>query len=295
MSQQKKANIMLLIATMIWGSAFVAQSSGMDYVGPFTFLSCRSLLGALTLLPVLLWTRRHGSTVPPTGSRRDLLLCSVLCGTVLFAAAILQQIGLLYTTAGKSGFITTLYVVLVLLGSLFLGRKLGPLLWVSVALAAAALYLLCMNDTMTLGLGELLTLGSALCFSIHILIIDHFAERVDGISLSCLQFLLCGILSGIAALTVESPSLSAVSACWLPIAYAGVLSSGGGFTLQILAQRNTNPTVASLLMSLESVFAVLFGALLLHERLSLREYLGCGLMFVAVVLSQLPVKLPQRS
>lgn len=295
MSQQKKANIMLLIATMIWGSAFVAQSSGMDYVGPFTFLSCRSLLGALTLVPVLLWTRRHGSAVPPTGSRRDLVLCSILCGTVLFAAAILQQMGLLYTTAGKSGFITTLYVVLVPLGSLFLGRKLGPLLWISVILAAVALYLLCMDESMTIGLGELLTLGSAFCFSIHILIIDHFAERVDGIHLSFFQFLLCGILSGLAALVLEAPSLSAIGACWLPIAYAGVLSSGGGFTLQILAQRNTNPTVASLLMSLESVFAVLFGALLLHERLLPREYLGCALMFVAVILSQLPVKLPRRS
>lgn len=293
MTQQKKANLMLLLAAIIWGAAFVAQSSGMDYVGPFTFLACRSLLGALALLPVIAWIGRRGRSVPPTGTRRDLLLCGALCGTVMFAAAILQQMGLLYTTAGKSGFITTLYVVLVPLGSLFLGRKLSPLLWSGVVLAAVALYLLCMNESMSIGRGELLTLGSAVCFSIHILIIDHFAEQVDGIQLSCLQFFVCGTLSGIAALVFESPSVAAIGSCWLPIVYAGVLSSGGGFTLQILAQRNTNPTVASLLMSLESVFAVLFGALLLHERLSLREYLGCAMMFAAIVLAQLPSKRQQ--
>lgn len=208
----------------------------------------------------------------------------------MFAATAFQQFGLLYTTAGKSGFITALYVVLVPVLGLFAGKKSPVTVWASVIMAAIALYLLCINESFTVGRGELLTLGCALCFALHILTVDHFAGRVDGVKLSCLQFFVCGIFGFICMLLFESPSISSIAQCWLPIGYAGILSSGVAYTLQILGQQNTKPVIASLLMSLESVFAVLFGALLLHERLAGKEYLGCVLMFGSIVLAQLPAR-----
>ena len=291
MSKQFKANCMLVLTAMIWGAAFVAQSVGMDYVGPFTFLMARSFLGGLVLLPVIAWMNRgKPASAKPTGTRRDYLLAGLLCGTALFAGSAFQQLGLLYTSAGKSGFITALYVVLVPICSLFLGKKVGLNMWISVVIAAVSLYLLCINESFTIGPGELLTLICALCFTGHILIIDHFSGRVDGVKLSCIQFFVCSAWAAVFMFFRETPSMTSILRCWLPIGYAGLLSCGVGYTLQILGQKNTKPTVASLLMSLESVFAVLFGAVLLHERLSAKEYLGCALMFGAVVLAQLPQK-----
>lgn len=293
MSKQFKANCILILTAMIWGAAFVAQSVGMDYVGPFTFLMARSLLGGLVLLPVLAWMNRRKSAADKApASRRDYLLAGFLCGTALFAGSAFQQLGLLYTSAGKSGFITALYVVLVPVCSLFLGKRVGLNMWISVVIAAVSLYLLCINESFTIGPGELLTLICALCFTGHIMVIDHFSSRVDGVKLSCIQFFVCATWAAIFMVFRETPSLSAIARCWLPLGYAGILSGGVAYTLQIIGQRNTRPTVASLLMSLESVFAVLFGALLLHERLSPKEYLGCVLMFGAVILAQLPQKQP---
>lgn len=291
MSKQVKGNLMLLLAAMIWGAAFVAQSIGMDYVEPYTFLFCRCILGGLVLLPVIYFMRsKKEAAAPAPYRRRDLWLSSILCGTILFVATTLQQFGLLYTTAGKSGFITTLYVVLVPVLGLFFRRRVRLTVWIGVILAAVSLYLLCLNESFTIGPGELLTMGCSLCFACHIMTIDHFSGRVDGVKMSCIQFFVCGVWSGLFMLITEKPVLNNILQCWLPICYAGILSCGVGYTLQILAQRNTNPTVASLLMSTESVFAVLFGAILLAERLTLQEYLGCALMFCAIILAQLPQK-----
>lgn len=292
MARQTKANLMLIAAAMIWGAAFVAQSVGMEYVEPYTFLGCRSILGFLVLLPVIAWMDRQKSARQEgcAYQKRDLLIAGLLCGVIMFVSTAFQQVGLLYTTAGKSGFITALYVVLVPVIGLLMGKKAPVSVWIGVILAAAALYLLCINEGFSIGKGELLTLGCALCFSLHIIVIDHFSARVDGVKLSCLQFLVSGICGLICMAVFETPSLSAILKCWLPIGYAGVLSCGVAYTLQILGQKDTKPAVASILMSLESVFAVVFGALLLRERLAVKEYLGCALMFAAIILAQLPQK-----
>lgn len=279
---------MLVCAAMIWGSAFVAQSVGMEYVGPFTFQAVRCLLGGLALLPVIALLNRRAEPAP--GTRKDLLIAGLACGVCLFVASSLQQVGLIYTSAGKSGFITALYVALVPCAGLFLGKRQPLTVWAGALLAVIALYLLCVKDGFSIGKGELLTLGCALCFTCHILIIDRFSARVDGVKLSCIQFFVCAALAFIATLLFEKPSVAAILRCWLPIVYAGVLSCGVGYTFQILGQRDAKPAVASLLMSLESVFAVIFGAILLHERLTRPEYIGCVLMFAAIILAQLPQK-----
>lgn len=290
MSKQFKGSLMLVMAAMIWGAAFVAQSIGMDYVEPFTFLFCRSLLGALALLPVLALLGRGHAEAPK--NKKSLWTGGLACGGIMFVATSLQQFGLLSTSAGKSGFLTALYVVLVPILGVFLHKKIRATMWAGVGIAAAALYLLCVKGRFSIGRGELLTLGSALCFACHILAIDHFSPKTDGVKLSCLQFFVSSALSGAAMLVFETPSLTRIAQCWLPIGYAGILSCGAAYTLQILAQRDTNPTVASLLMSLESVFAVLFGWLLLHEHLAAKELFGCVLMLGAIVLAQLPVGRP---
>lgn len=281
---------MLVCAAMIWGSAFVAQSVGMEYVGPFTFQAVRCLLGGLVLLPVIALLNRKAPAGSPSGTGKDLRIAGLACGLCLFVASSLQQVGLIYTSAGKSGFITALYVALVPCVSFFLGKRPPLTVWVGALLAVTALYLLCVKDDFSIGRGELLTLGCALCFTCHILVIDHFSARVDGVKLSCIQFFVCAALAFIVTLLFEKPSLAAILRCWLPIGYAGVLSCGVAYTFQILGQRGTKPAVASLLMSLESVFAVIFGAILLHERLTGPEYIGCALMFAAIVLAQLPQK-----
>ena len=292
MSKRMFGNLALLLTAMIWGSAFVAQSVGMDYVGPFTFQAARSLLGSVVLLPVIfLMDRRGNEKKPATPEQRKYLLGSGLaCGVLLFAACAMQQVGLQYTTAGKSGFLTSLYIILVPLFGLFLGKKVTPWIWISIVLAAVGLYLLCGGGAFSLGKGELLTLGCAVTFSFHILLIDRVSPKLDGVRLSCLQFFVCGVISLVFMAFTEKPQLSGLLQCWLPICYAGILSSGVGYTLQSVGQSKTDPTVASLLMSLESVFSVIFGWLLLHQSLSVPEMLGCVLVFGGVILAQLPKK-----
>jgi drug/metabolite transporter (DMT)-like permease len=289
MSKTMRGNLLLILTALIWGVAFVAQSAGMDYVGPYTFLCTRSILGGVVLLPIIHFTGRSKPKEAATPqSRRAMVVGGICCGTALCVASAFQQIGIQYTTVGKAGFITAMYIVLVPLCGLFLHKKVGKKVWIGVVLAVAGLYLLCMSERLSINKGDLLMLICAFCFAIHILVVDHFGRQTDGVKLSCIQFFVCALLSGILMLLLETPSWETIRAAWLPICYAGLLSSGAGYTLQILGQKDTDPTVASLLMSLESVFAAIAGWLLLHERFSLRELAGVVLMAGAIVLAQLP-------
>lgn len=292
-------SFLLLLAAIIWGSAFVAQSVGMDYVGPFTFTFARSVIGGIVLIPCIVLLRKAQSA----GMRRDAhkivtkieLLGGICCGIALFAASNFQQIGISYTTVGKAGFITALYVVIVPILGLFLKKRVSFLIWICVGLSVIGLYLLCMTEgSFTLAYGDFLVLICAVLFSFHILIIDYFSPKGDGVIISCIQFFVCGILSGIVMLFVEHPNVGNLMAAKWSILYAGVLSSGVAYTLQVVAQKNINPTVASLIMCLESVVAVLAGWLILGDKLTTRELTGCIFMFVAIVLAQLPTSKKER-
>lgn len=285
-----KQSLLLLLAAAIWGVAFVAQSVGMEYVGPFTFLASRSVIGALVLLPyIILRDRKHGEKQNTNG--KSLAIGGVCCGSLLFLASILQQIGIVYTTVGKSGFITAMYIVVVPVLSIFLQKKAGIKIWTGVALAVAGLYFLCMTPgSVSVQKGDVLTFFCAIAFSFHILAVDYFAPRLDGVKLSCIQFAVCGILSGMGMCLFETSSFDAVLSAWLPILYAGALSSGVAYTLQIVGQRGMNPTVASLIMSMESVISVIAGWAILGQALSIREFAGCVFMFAAIILVQLPEK-----
>jgi len=283
---------MLMTTAIIWGAAFVAQSVGMDYVGPYTFNGIRFILGAVVLLPFMARTKRlspadeSGAAVRPFD--RALWLGGIVCGIVLFAASSLQQIGLQTASPGKAGFITALYILFVPLMGLPFGKKVSPNVWIGVFLSAIGLYLLCMREGLRLDRGDVAVLLSAVVFSLHIWAIDYLSPKVNGVALSCIQFFVAGALGLAVMLAFEKPVLSQVLACWLPIGYAGFLSCGVAYTLQVLAQRETNPTLASLILSLESVFAALFGWILLRIGLSLRESLGAALMFAAILLAQMP-------
>ena len=295
-----QSNILLLLTAIIWGSAFVAQKSGMDYVEPFTFNGIRTFIGGLVLIPVIFFMEKKNppeeiSREEKTKKNKELLIGGICCGLALFAASSLQQFGVSYTTAGKAGFITTLYVVFVPIISVLLRKKVRPIMWLCVAMGAVGLYLLCMTDaSFRLTFGDTLVLLCAVAFAVHILTVDHFSPKMDGIKLSCIQFLTVGIVSMVCMFIFEHPDIHAILDCAVPILYAGMLSCGLGYTFQVVAQKHAEPTVASLLMSLESVFAVVFGALLLHETMSMRELSGCLIIFIAVIISQLPEKKPQK-
>ncbi len=300
MSKKMQSNILLLLTAIIWGSAFVAQKSGMDYVEPFTFNGIRTFIGGLVLIPVIFFMEKKNppeeiSREEKTKKNKELLIGGICCGLALFAASSLQQFGVSYTTAGKAGFITTLYVVFVPIISVLLRKKVRPIMWLCVAMGAVGLYLLCMTDaSFRLTFGDTLVLLCAVAFAVHILTVDHFSPKMDGIKLSCIQFLTVGIVSMVCMFIFEHPDIHAILDCAVPLLYAGVLSCGLGYTFQVVAQKHAEPTVASLLMSLESVFAVVFGALLLHETMSMRELSGCLIIFIAVIISQLPEKKPQK-
>ena len=327
-----KSPLMLLLTATIWGVSFVAQSVGLDYVGPFTFNGVRSLLGAAVLLPVIYFLRSgrkgegcqeawdtqsteqlqahaqsteqlqaHNQSMEQQGgqtgkkqaeSLRTLWLGGVLCGLCLCAASSLQQIGIQYTTAGKAGFLTAMYIIIVPVLGLFFRKKCSPFVGFSILLATVGLYLLSIKDGFQVGTGDIYVMICAVVFAIHILVIDYFAPKCDGVKLSCIQFLVCGIICTVIAFFTETPELSRIWAARLPIAYAGVMSCGVAYTLQIIGQKGMNPTVASLILSLESVISVLAGWIILHEALSARELTGCVIMFVAIVLAQLPGKTP---
>ncbi len=312
MSRIKIRNSLLLLLTAtIWGVAFVAQSVGMEFVGPFTFNCVRSLLGGIVLIPCIWFLNRlngqgesRETSEPDYGKQelKTLVLGGIFCGILLCLGSNLQQFGIRYTTVGKAGFITAFYIIIVPILGLFLHRRCRITVWLGVLSALAGLYFLCITDTavqgeaerlipwLPVGKGELLLLIGALAFSLHILVIDYFTARADGVKMSCIQFFVCGTISGVGMILTEEPQLTAVFRAWQPILYAGVMSCGVAYTLQIVGQKGMNPTVASLILSLESVISVLAGMILLSQRLSGREVFGCVLMFFAIILAQLPGK-----
>ena len=288
-----------ILAALIWGTAFVAQDMCADVIDTFSFNAVRSYIAVVVLLVIIFISGKLNKDKPQLSEaekkrgRRDLIVGGVCCGTALGIAANLQQAGMAETSAGKAGFITALYIVLVPVLGLFLHKKAPATVWVGVVLAVAGLYFLCVNEALTLSRSDLLVMLCAFVFAGHILLVDHFTRTVDGVALSALQFVVAAVLSGLGAALWEAPTWEGIRQCVWPILYVGIISSGVGYTLQILAQKDANPTVVSLLLSLESVFSVLAGAVILHDRLSGRELLGCGLMFLAVVLTQLPQRAPK--
>jgi drug/metabolite transporter (DMT)-like permease len=314
-------SILLVLTALIWGIAFVAQSEGGDAVGPYTFNCVRSIIGGLVLLPVIYMVDKINkplkkmysehrektgeeavkSDVSDRQQKKNLITGGVMCGVVLFFSSTFQQIGLyMGTPAGKAGFITACYILIVPILGLFFKKKCGLNIWMGVFIALIGLYLLCMNGTLKMQNSDILVLICALLFSIHILVVDHFSPLVDGVKMSCIQFFVCGTLGCIPMFFVEMHhSLSGIKNwlsmftswdAWIPILYAGVMSCGVAYTLQIIGQKGLNPTVASLLMSLESVFSVIAGWVILNQTMGIRELLGCGLLFSAIILAQLPAK-----
>ncbi len=286
-----KSSLMLFLAAFIWGTAFVAQSVGMDYLGPLSFNGARFLMGSAVLLPVIVFNRTRGiKEGKPVSGWKDTVTGGVCCGLVLCAAALLQQYGILYTTVGKAGFITTLYIILVPFFGIFLKKKIPGKVWAGAAIAAFGMYLLCMSESLSLGRGDTLVFLCAVLFSVHILVIDYFSPKADGVELSCIQFLTAGVIGSILAFVFERPDAGAFLKGIVPLAYAGILSSGVAYTLQVVGQRDMDPTIASLILSLESVVSMLAGWVILGQALTGRELTGCGLVFGAVILVQLPGK-----
>ncbi len=300
MSKTMKYSLLLLLTAAIWGFAFVAQSAGGDAVGPFTFNSTRSIIGAAVLVPVIKFLDHLGYGKKPKdkAERKKLYIYGSLIGIVLFLATNLQQLGITYgRSAGKAGFLTACYLILVPVIGTFLGKKSGLHIWIAVGLALSGIYMLSISGTMGISTPDILILLSALAFAIQILLIDRFVADVDGIRMAAIQFLVCGLLSAFPMFILERENWSAAAGgivavfsqpgAWCSILYAGMLSCGVAYTLQIVGQKNVPPTLASLMMSFESVFCVLGGWLLLGERLSLRQIGGCALVFFAILLAEL--------
>lgn len=281
--------IMLLSASLIWGVAFVAQSAGMAYVGPYTFTAVRSALAAIGL-GILILILDHKGISPQGKDQKTLWRAGIILGVVMTIASNLQQIGLVTTSAGKAGFITSLYIVLVPVFGLFLRRRPHPMLWVSVLIALVGLYFLSIRGDFSMSGGDLLVLASAVAFTFQILLVDHFSPKVDIIRLNCIQFCVMAILSFVPMMLLEQPKMPAIADAWLPIVYAGLFSGCGAYTLQLLGQRRVEPAAASLLLSPENVFSALAGWAILGQMLTARELLGCALVFAAIITSQLPWK-----
>lgn len=290
---------LLFLAAFIWGVAFVAQSVGMEYVGPFTFNGCRFLIGGFVLTPfAFIRDRQHKksasfqtlSSKKQKEYKRTTLIGGLCCGVAICIASSFQQAGMQYTSVGKAGFITALYIVLVPVFGIFMKRKVTPVVWFGVVLAAIGIYFLCITESFSINYGDLLIFICAICFTFHILIIDYFAPKADGVALSCIQFWFSGIVCMSIALLKESPHMTAILQAAVPILYAGVLSCGVAYTLQIIGQKNMKPAIASLILSLESVISVLAGWVILKEVLTGRQVFGCVLVFAAVILAQIPVK-----
>lgn len=294
-TRQLRGGAMLMLTALIWGTAFVAQSVGMDYLGPCAFTATRNFIGCVALLPVIaLASRLRSGAQPeeaaPAPGKKALFGWGAACGLLLGGATLLQQAGMQTASAGKAGFLTALYIVIVPVLGIFLGRRPGLKVWMGVVLALVGAYLLSVKGGAGIASGDLLVIASAVVFSLHILVIDSVPAGMDGVRLSCVQFLVAGAFALVLALFLESFTWRDILSAWVPLLYTGVVSSGVGYTLQILGQRTVNPTVASLILSLESVFAALAGWAILGQALSLRELFGCALVFVAVILAQLPSK-----
>ncbi len=303
MSKKFQSNCMLLLTAIIWGSAFVAQSVGMDYVGPFTFNGTRSIIAAIVLIPIamiFLNKEKKDAMAQPdyhepseaekAARKKATIVGGFFCGLTLFLGSSLQQYGIQYTTPGKAGFITALYIVIVPLLGVLIKKKIRPIIWLCVVIAATGFYLLCIKEGFSIDKGDFYILLCAIAFAAQILVIDHFSPKTNGVLLSCIQFAVTGILSLPFMFGLETVSIAALVSAAKPLLYAAVLSGAGGYTLQIIAQKNTDPTVASLLLSLESVFAAVSGALVLQQMMTARELIGCLLIFAAVIITQLPEK-----
>ncbi len=301
-----KSNLMLLIAAAIWGFGFVAQRLGMNYLEPFGFNGARFLLGSISLLP-LIWllsrnkntTKREkalqnnstpASTIEEATRNHSVSTAGIVTGLVLFIAATLQQYGLLYTSAAKAGFITGLYLILVPIIGILLKHTTGLTTWLGAILAVIGLYFLSVTEDFTMSFGDTLIFVGSLFWAFHILVIDHYSGRVDPIQLSAVQFFVCGALSFLVSFAIEKPTFAAALAGWQPIIYAGLVSVGIAYTLQVVAQKNAHPATAAIIMSLEAVFAAIGGVWLLDETLSARAWFGCGLMFAGMLLSQVRLK-----
>ena len=300
----------LFLTAMIWGAAFVAQSVSMDYIGPFTFICLRSVIGGLFLIPVIIVLdgirkKSQNESADVVNSEnilhieteekqrlswknKQLIEGGIVCGIFLFFANCFQQTGIQYTTVGKAGFITTFYIIIVPLIGLFFKKYCGILTWIGVVIALAGLYFLCITQKLTIQRGDALILCCSVLYAGQILAIDHYNPFVDGVKMSCIQFLTGGILGAVFMLLFENPSIAMILSAAGPILYTGIMSTGVGYTLQIVGQKGLNPTVAALILSLESVFSALSGYVFLHQVLTTRELIGCALMFIAIVLAQLP-------
>lgn len=300
----------MFLTAMIWGAAFVAQSVSMDYIGPFTFICLRSVIGGLFLIPVIIVLdgirkKSQNESADVVNSEnilhieteekqrlswknKQLIEGGIVCGIFLFFANCFQQTGIQYTTVGKAGFITTFYIIIVPLIGLFFKKYCGILTWIGVVIALAGLYFLCITQKLTIQRGDALILCCSVLYAGQILAIDHYNPFVDGVKMSCIQFLTGGILGAVFMLLFENPSIAMILSAAGPILYTGIMSTGVGYTLQIVGQKGLNPTVAALILSLESVFSALSGYLFLHQVLTTRELIGCALMFIAIVLAQLP-------
>ncbi len=296
-TQKLRNALLLLITAVIWGSSFVSQQTGMDYMGPLTFTGARSIIGGVMLIPVILFLRKR----KPSSERKKLpvittIVGGICCGLALTVASLLQQYGLTMTTVGKGGFITTLYIIITPVLGIFIGRKAPKIVWVSAVMAVFGMYLLCAGgESFSISTGDLLVMGCAVAFSVHILVIDHFSPLTDGVILSCIQFFVCGVLSTVGAFIFEQPSWEQLVNGAVPVLYAGVLSSGVGYTLQIVGQKGLDPTAAALILSLESVVAAIsgyvayqVGFLKTDQTMDMRQIAGCAVVFAAVILVQLP-------
>lgn len=282
------SNLLLLLAAAIWGLAFVAQRVGMEYLGPFTFNGVRFALGGISLIPLLFYYQGSSSgEKKAVNETKDVAAAGLLVGVVLFIAATLQQVGLVYTTAGKAAFITCLYIVIVPILGIFLKQYVSMSTWLGSAIAVAGLYLLCVKDSFFISYGEMLELAGTFFWAIHILLIDHFSRRVPVLKLSFFQFITCSLLSLTTALFLETIRLDSIYQAAVPILYGGIFSVGVAYTLQVLAQKNAQPSHAAIILSMETVFAAVGGWMILDERLGPQETLGCIVMFLGMLLSQL--------
>lgn len=290
MNKKLSGSIALLIGTVIWGSAFIAQSVGMDYIGPFTFQAIRCGLAVVFLMPMIFLFDRDKKSYWKTWKNPQLWKTGLVCGVALFVASGLQQVGLIYSTAGKAGFITAMYIVFVPVLGIIFHKRPPCTAWISVLLAVVGLYLLSCAGASQINKGDLLLMICAIAFAVQITLIDRLAGTLDGLRLNCIQSFVCSVLSALVMVFTETPDMDNIASCWLPLGYAGILSMGVAYSLQIIGQRHVEPTPASLIMSLESVFAAVFGWLLLHETMTSVELTGCALVFAAVILSQIPTK-----
>lgn len=312
MTNRMRGNALLLLAAFIWGLSFVAQSEGMKYIGPFAFIGIRSMLAGVSLAVFLGIRaavtsgkkRREQDTQKVTAEtweakqagKKTLLAGGVSCGIILFVATMLQQIGILHTNEpGKAGFITALYLILVPLAGIFFRKRIGIKVWIAVVLGVCGMYLLCITEGFRMATGDLYLLGCAFVFTVHILVIDYFSPKIDGVAMSCIQFLVCGVFGMTGMFLTETVEIAHILEAWLPLVFSGVFSGGVAYTLQIVAQKDTEPAVASLLMSLESVFAVFGEWLILGQFLTAREFGGCALMFAGILLTQLPEKKQKKT